>query len=55
MTPNRSTNSRSKLPPETLLKVDAFDESVTHDELASEAVSPRGRTFFAVSNLASPI
>ena len=55
MTPNLATKSPSKLPPETLLKDDAFDDKVTHDELASEAVSPLGRAFLVVSSLASPI
>ena len=55
MTPNLATKSPSKLPPETLLKDDAFDERVTHEELASEAVSPFGLVFLVVSSRPSPI
>ena len=39
--PNLPTNSPSTLPPETLVNADddARDDRVTHDELASDAVS----------------
>ena len=54
--PNRDTNSASKLlVPDTLLKEDAFDESVAHEELASDAPSPLGRALLVVSKRASPI
>ena len=38
-----------------MLNDDAFDDSVTQDELASEAVSPLGRAFLVESSLPSPI